>query len=195
MVRYFRRLQIPLAVCGLLLIGGAVALAQHNSTFTRLFTAGAEAMASSAGSTAPQAVTSNKPLVKIVLSGVVERDSKKISVDNAGPVKPGEVVSFTMRSTNEGSSPARDYRAVGQIPRGTAFVANSATGERDSRVSYSIDGGKQFSSKPMIDEKQPDGTVKKVSAPVTMYTQVRFEWADPLAAGTGLVASYQVRVK
>ena len=47
----------------------------------------------------------------------------------------------------------------------------------------------------MIDEKQADGTIKKVAAPVSMYTQVRFEWADPLAAGGKMVASYQVRVK
>ena len=47
----------------------------------------------------------------------------------------------------------------------------------------------------MIDQKQADGTMKKVAAPVSMYTQVRFEWANPIAAGGKVVASYQVRVK
>ena len=47
----------------------------------------------------------------------------------------------------------------------------------------------------MIDEKQIDGSIKKIVAPVSLYTQVRFEWADPLAVGGKLVASYQVRVK
>jgi hypothetical protein len=37
--------------------------------------------------------------------------------------------------------------------------------------------------------------MKQVAAPVSMYTQVRYEWADPLAAGGKLAASYQVRVK
>jgi hypothetical protein len=47
----------------------------------------------------------------------------------------------------------------------------------------------------MIDEKQADGSINRVAAPVSMYTQVRFEWADALAPGGKLVASYQVRVK
>jgi uncharacterized repeat protein (TIGR01451 family) len=140
-------------------------------------------------------VASDRPLVKLFLAGAVERDSKNISVEKAGPVTPGEVVSFTINSVNEGSAPARGYRAVGEIPKGSIFVAGSAFSDNSTQLSYSIDGGQQFSSHPMIDEKQADGTVKKVAAPVSMYTQVRFEWADPLAAGGKLVASYQVRVK
>jgi hypothetical protein len=118
-----------------------------------------------------------------------------IPVEKAGQVTPGEFLRFTMNSMNEGGAPAREYRAVGQIPRGAIFVAGSALGDGDNQVSYSIDNGQQFSSNPMIDEKQPDGTIKKIVAPISMYTQVRFEWADPLAAGGKLVASYQVRIK
>jgi hypothetical protein len=170
MARLFKKPgRVLLATFGLLLIGGAVAFAQE--------------------------VASKRPLVKLFLTGAIERDSKKIPVEKAGPVKPGEVVSFTMNSMNEGSAPARQYRAVGQIPRSSTFVAGSALGDRNSQVTYSINGGQEFSAKPMIDEKQADGTIKKVAAPVSMYTQVRFEWADPLAVGGKVVASYQVRVK
>lgn len=100
-----------------------------------------------------------------------------------------------MSSVNEGSAAAREYRAIGQIPRGATFVAGSALADNTIQVSYLIDDGQKFSSRPMIDEKQADGTLKKIAAPISMYTQVRFEWADPLAAGGKLVASYQVRVK
>jgi uncharacterized repeat protein (TIGR01451 family) len=186
--------RISLAVFGLLLVGGAVAFAQHNATLGRIFSSPAKAVAAAAQQPATQAVASNRPLVKLFLTGAIERDSKMISVEKAGPVTPGEVVSFTMSSVNEGSAPAREYRAIGQIPRGATFVAGSALAENVIHVSYSIDDGQQFSSTPMIDEKQADGTIKKVAAPVSMYTQVRFEWADPLAAGGKLVASYQVRV-
>jgi uncharacterized repeat protein (TIGR01451 family) len=196
MSRLFRGTsRVSLAVFGLLLVGGAVAFAQHNATVARIFRGPAKAVAISVEPSAVQEVASNRPLVKLFLTGAIERDNKKISVDKAGPVTPGEVVSFTMSSVNEGSAPAREYRAVGQIPRGATFVAGSAQGDRDTQVSYSINGGQQFSSKPMIDEKQADGTIKKVAAPVSMYTQVRFEWTDPLAAGGKVVASYQVRVK
>jgi uncharacterized repeat protein (TIGR01451 family) len=195
MSRLFRGTsKVFLAIFGLLLVGGAVALAQHNPTLARIFASPAKAMALAAGRPVVQAVASDRPLVKISLTGFIERNSKVISVETAGPVKPGEVVSFMLNSVNEGSAPAREYHAIGQIPRGTTFVAGSALGDRDTQVSYSIDGGQKFSSNPTIDEKQADGTIKRVSAPVSMYTQVRYEWADPLAAGGKLGSSYQVRV-
>jgi len=37
--------------------------------------------------------------------------------------------------------------------------------------------------------------IKKVAAPVNMYTNVRYEWLDPLAPGGHVSASYKVRVK
>jgi uncharacterized repeat protein (TIGR01451 family) len=180
------------AVFGLLLVGGAVAFAQHNATLTRIFADPSKAAAEARRVAAE--VPNNRPLIKLLLAGAIDRNSKTIPVDVAGPVTPGEIVSFTLSSVNEGSAAAREYRATGQIPQGTTFVAGSALGENASQVRYSIDG-QVFSSNPMIDEKQPDGTVKKVTAPVSMYTQVSFEWADPLAAGGKLMASYQVRVK
>jgi hypothetical protein len=99
-----------------------------------------------------------------------------------------------MSSVNEGSAAAREYRSVGQIPKSCIFVVGSALGA-GTLVTYSIDNGYSFSPTPMIDEKQADGSIKKVAAPVWMYTQLRFEWADPLVAGGKNVASYQVRVK
>jgi len=77
----------------------------------------------------------------------------------------------------------------------TYLVVGSATAEYGASVSYSIDGGKNFAAQPMIEEKQADGTTKPVPAPASMYTQVRYEWSDPLAAGATLSASYKVRVR
>ncbi|MDT7806506.1 MAG: hypothetical protein QOJ70_319, partial [Acidobacteriota bacterium] len=110
-------------------------------------------------------------------------------------VKPGEILDWQIVSSNEGSAAARDYKTVGHIPAGTALVAGSAAAEKGSTVTYSIDGGKTFSTQPVVEERQADGTVKKVPAPVSMYTEVRYEWSDALAAGGKLSASYRVRVK
>lgn len=187
--------RVFLAGLGLVLVSSAVTLAQHNSTLARIFASPTRGVTFTAQHPAIKAVAGNRPLVKLFLTGVIERESKTISVEQAGPVTPGEVVSFTMNSVNEGSAPAREYRAIGQIPPGATFVVGSALAQNTIHISYSIDDGQQFSSQPMIDEKQADGTIKKVAAPVSMYTQVRFEWADPLAAGGKLVASYQVRVQ
>ena len=110
-------------------------------------------------------------------------------------MNPGETLDWTITSENDGNAAAHDYKAVGQIPRGTVLIAGSTSADGSASVAYSIDNGKSFSSQPMIDEKQPDGTVKQVPAPVSMYTQLRYEWADPLASGGKLQASYKVRVK
>ena len=136
-----------------------------------------------------------RPEVKVQLSGSVEREGQSLSLDKVENVKPGEILDWQIVSSNEGSAEARDYKAVGHIPAGTSFVAGSAAGEHGSTVTYSIDGGKTFSTQPIIEEKQPDGSVKKVAAPVSMYTEVRYEWSDALAAGGKLSASYKVRVR
>jgi uncharacterized repeat protein (TIGR01451 family) len=109
-------------------------------------------------------------------------------------VNPGEILDWNLMSENSGNAPALNYKAVGHIPRGTEFVAGSAKADGAATV-YSIDGGKSYSPQPTIEEKQADGSVKRVAAPIAMYTDIRYEWADPLAQGGKLSASYKVRVK
>ncbi len=136
-----------------------------------------------------------RPEVKVELNGTVERAGERLSLDRVENVKPGEILDWQIVSSNDGNGPARDYKAVGHIPTGTVLVAGSAAGESGSTVTYSIDGGQTFQTQPIIEEKQADGTVKRVPAPVSMYTEVRYEWSDALAAGGKLSASYKVRVK
>ena len=161
------------ALVALVVTGGAAALAQHQLA------------------NAP----AGRPEVKVQLNGSVEREGRSLSIDKAENVQPGEVLDWQIVSSNQGDGAAHDYKAVGHIPQGTVLVAGSAAGESGSTVTYSIDGGKTFQTQPIIEEKQADGTVKKVPAPVSMYTEVRYEWSDALAAGGKLSASYKVRVR
>jgi uncharacterized repeat protein (TIGR01451 family) len=135
-----------------------------------------------------------RPEVKVVLSGSVERDKKLISLDESVTVKSGEIMNWAITSMNEGNAPAREYKAVGVIPSGTQLVAGSVSADGSAKVTYSIDNGKSFSAQPTIEEKQPDGSTKKVPAPTSMYTQIRYEWADPLNEGAKLSAFYKVRL-
>jgi uncharacterized repeat protein (TIGR01451 family) len=136
-----------------------------------------------------------RPEVKVELTGSVERAGQRLSLDKVENVKPGEVLDWQILSSNDGTAEARDYTAVGHVPAGTSFVSGSADAESGSSVTYSIDGGETYSSQPVVEERQPDGTVKRVPAPVSMYTEVRYEWSDALAAGGKLSASYKVRVR
>jgi uncharacterized repeat protein (TIGR01451 family) len=135
-----------------------------------------------------------RPEVKVELTGSVQRESARLSLDKSTVVNPGEILDWTMTSENSGSTPALNYKAVGHVPRGTELVSGSAKADGANTV-YSIDGGKSYSPQPMIEQKQADGSVKRVPAPVAMYTDVRYEWADPLVQGGKLSASYKVRVK
>jgi uncharacterized repeat protein (TIGR01451 family) len=136
-----------------------------------------------------------RPEVKVELMGSVERAGQHLSLDKVENVKPGEVLDWQIVSSNDGTAEAHDYKAVGHVPEGTSFVAGSANAESGSNVTYSIDGGKTFSTQPVVEERQADGSVKRVAAPASMYTEVRYEWSDALAAGGKLSASYKVRVK
>ena len=164
---------LPFSLLCLFILGGAAALAQRQF----------------------RTVESGRPEVKVALSGSIEREQKRLPLDKGLAVNPGEVLDWTITSANDGTAPARDYKTVGQIPKGTVLIAGSATADGSASVTYSIDNGKNYSAQPIIEEKQEDGTVKIVPAPVSMYTQIRYEWADPLVEGGKLQASYKVRVK
>ena len=162
-----------IAAVGLLALGSAAGLAQRHF----------------------MAAAIERPEVKVELAAVVERDNGLVPVEKVKLVKQGETLDWTIKSENSGGAPALDYKAVGRIPAGTSYVAGSAKVDGSARIVYSLDGGKSYSVTPMIDEKQADGSTKKVAAPVNMYTNVRYEWADPLAPGGHVSASYKVRVK
>ncbi len=135
-----------------------------------------------------------RPDVKIQLQAAVERDSTLVPLDKTSVVKPGEILDWTIVSENSGNAAARSYQTIGHIPSGTVYVAGSAKAAGAKAV-FSIDNGKTFSAQPMIEVKQADGSSKQVAAPVAMYTEIRYEWADPLAEGGKLSASYKVSVK
>lgn len=163
-------------VLGLFALSGVVAFAATNETVSR-------------------ALDLARPDVKVQVSGTVKRDDKAVSLEKVESVKSGEILDWNINSNNEGAGDAKNYRVVGQIPAGTVFVASSAKGENAPEVSYSIDNGRNFSAQPTVSEKQADGSMKEVAAPVSMYTQIKFTWANPLASQNNVNASYRVRVK
>jgi uncharacterized repeat protein (TIGR01451 family) len=135
-----------------------------------------------------------KPSIKMHLSGAVMRSSGTVAIEQAGAVAPGEVMRYTITSSNEGMKPALGYKATGPIPASTVYVQGSAKADGAIEL-YSIDGGKSYSSSPTTARRQADGTMKNVPAPASMYTQIRFEWKDPVKADSSTSASYEVRVK
>lgn len=141
------------------------------------------------------AAFTGRPEVKVLLAGSVERDNQPVQLEKAGLLNPGEILHWTITSQNAGTAPAHHYKTIGEIPPGTAYIAGSARSGSGVNILYSIDGGKTYEAKPMIDQKQPDGSIRKVAAPVTLYTQISYEWEEPLNEGKQVSAFYKVRVK
>jgi uncharacterized repeat protein (TIGR01451 family) len=139
--------------------------------------------------------SSDKPEVKVNLFGSVKREGQDVDLQIAGKVVPGETLDWVITSENVGTGAANNYKVIGQIPKGTSLIPESAHTETGATIVYSIDNGKVFSAQPKIEEKQPDGSIKQVPAPVSMYTQIRYEWNDALISGNKVAASYKVLVK
>lgn len=167
-----RSRMLPALFVLLTVVCGGVSLAQRNSTSVR----------------------ETSPAIKINLSGSIQRPDGNVVIEKAGSVSPGEVINYTITSQNAGVTSMREYKAIGPIPARTVYVDGSAKAEGATAL-YSIDGSLTYSTQPMIEQTQPDGSVKSVPAPVSMYTHVRFEWSSPLAGDSNNSASYQVRVK
>ncbi len=148
-----------------------------------------------AGAMVVRARNLTRPDVKLSLTGTVQRGDQIIQVAQAGLINPGEIISYTITAHNAGTAAAREVSPSAAIPAGTIYVAGSARPAGAARIVYSIDGGKTFQATPMIEQRQPDGTVKPAPAPVAMYTQVRSDLSEPLLPGQQFTVTYQVRVK
>jgi uncharacterized repeat protein (TIGR01451 family) len=139
-----------------------------------------------------------KPIVVLTLQGaVVERDAKgaERSIPLASAVlKPGDLVRYDVVATNSGSDPAAHLIPAARVPVGTTYEAGSASLAAAARIEFSLDGGKTWSSKPVIAVKTPSGIVEKV-APVEAYTALRWVDDKTLAPNRSVAYSYEVRVK
>ncbi len=112
-------------------------------------------------------------------------------------VQPGDVLRYTLVGQNTGAHAVRNLTLNQPIPKGTAYVLNTATAslELAPKITYSIDGGKTYSEKPTIEVKQPDGTVKTEEAPAEAYTNIRWKFGASINPASKLSANYQVKVR
>jgi len=112
----------------------------------------------------------------------------------AKTASPGDVVQYTLTYANKGDEFARDAAIEDPIPRGTTFVAGSATGE-GAQIVYSIDGGKTFAPAERLtsEVRRPSGNLELRSAAPSEYTHVRWILPQVPPGATGSV-TFRVRV-
>lgn len=144
-----------------------------------------------------------KPEVKMVLSA----EKQLVSTDSEGKqvitwealegdvtVRPGDVLRYSVLSENAGDKPAAELTINQPIPNQTTYVLDSARAN-GAELAYSIDGGKTFSEKPMVEVTQPDGTVKMEPAPAEAYTHVQWDYSESLKPMASVQAVYDVAVQ
>ena len=106
------------------------------------------------------------------------------------------MIRYTVTGANNSVRPVNNLVVTQPIPQQTAYLLNSVTVDHPGAiVTYSIDKGKTFVAKPIIQIKLADGKVQTQPAPAEMYTHVRWKFAQPINPKTALNAAYQVRVK
>lgn len=142
----------------------------------------------------PAAAETPRPHVNMMMAATIWRDGQEIQPDKAGDIRPGDLVTYTVVSRNDGGVSAKNFRARGRVPAGTTYVGGSALSE-GAELSFSIDGGKSFHARPTIEEKQADGSVRLVPAPAAMYTDVTFTYRSQIEPRATVTGSYQVYVK
>lgn len=145
-----------------------------------------------------------RPEVKLNLAAhkrIVQVDKngqEKITWQDLGGkavVQPGDVLRYSITSSNIGDAAARNLVLNQPVPAQMSYVLNSAGSNAGLRQSYSIDGGKTFSTNPVIKVKQADGSFLEKPAPAELYTHVRWASQGDLPPASNLVASYEVKVR
>jgi uncharacterized repeat protein (TIGR01451 family) len=189
MKRLSKRMSLALTTLVLL---GAVPIVTGTPVFASLKQAG-EAIAQ----------VLNRPEVKLNLSvekqvvGQDQQGAKVVSwkaLEGKATVNPGDVLRYIVKGQNAGDVAAKKLAVTQPIPKKTVFVLGSATDASRAKLTYSIDNGKSFVEKPMVQVKLPDGKVETRSAPAEVYTHVRWSFAQALNPKAAIDASYQVKV-
>ena len=122
-----------------------------------------------------------------------QADGKEVLAP-AKRVSPGEVIEYRVRHKNQSREPVRGLIVQGPIPRGTVYVANSATSRAKAVFEVLVPGEawqRLPAYKTIVDK---DGKKRRVRAHASDYRAIRWRMAEPLGAGATIENHYRVRV-
>lgn len=109
-------------------------------------------------------------------------------------VQPGDVLRYTLSGENKSDRPVKNLTLNQPIPKGMVYVLKSTIATNDTKVTYSIDGGRSFVENPTVKVTLPDGKVETKPAPANVYTHIRLQ-VPSVAAKKTVKAIYQIQVR
>jgi uncharacterized repeat protein (TIGR01451 family) len=111
-------------------------------------------------------------------------------------VQPGDVLRYTISGENFSDKQVKNLIINQPIPLGMEFVLSSTSADvkSNSKITYSIDGGRSFVENPTVQVTLANGKVETKPAPASAYTHLRMK-VSLVEAKTIVKGSYQVKVK
>lgn len=163
----------------------------NTSALIRLAAVAAGLLVAAPALAAPKITFSIAQLKEVAEQKGGVRATKLVPADS---VSPGDVVEYVLTYANQGDAPALDANIDDAIPKGTTYLANTATGA-GAEVTFSSDGGKTFAPavKLTYEFRSPSGAVEKRVATPAEYTHVRWTLKQVPPGATGKV-SFRVKV-
>lgn len=123
--------------------------------------------------------------IKAEKIAVIVKDGKKIERNvSTKKFQPGDTIIYTITYNNKSGEPAKDAVIDDQIPKGTTYLHDSASGA-GADITFSIDGGKTFKKPTLLVyqvETVKGGKEQRVASP-DQYTDIR--WTLPLIPPQG----------
>ncbi|HEY7634890.1 MAG TPA: hypothetical protein VH763_05075 [Gemmatimonadales bacterium] len=112
---------------------------------------------------------------------------------DSSTVLAGDLLRYDLRFTNLLRDSVQRVTFDNPLPPGMHYVAQSAgANRRDAVVEFSIDGGRTYSAKPMI-EREVNGHRIREPAPEDSYTHVRWRIAGWVQPGVQVTAQFRAR--
>lgn len=109
-------------------------------------------------------------------------------------VQPKDVLRYTLNAENISDRPIKNLNLNQPIPKGMVYVLKSTNAPKNTKTTYSIDGGRSFVENPTVKVTLPNGKVETQPAPASAYTHIRL-FIPVLATKTTIRATYQAQIR
>lgn len=131
----------------------------------------------------------------------LEISERKINVtaeeegETAVTYSPGDTIEYTILAKNVGNGLMTKPEIVDPIPKGVAYVANSAKG-KNCQIFFSINDGKLYTEWPiMIPETNDQGVQVGKQASPDQVTHIKWLVNETIPAGGQKELTFRVKVK
>ena len=126
---------------------------------------------------------------------VVKNGKKMLRLEPAQTFSPNQVIVYTVHYANKGDEAATNAVIEDPIPKGTAYIPESA--QKDiSEPLFSIDHGKTYNKPTLLsyETRLSNGKIERHVASSGQYTNIRWVLKE-IPAGSGGKLRFKVRVK